>query len=110
MSKFNPDWHSCPGDTIRDILREWGMSVKMFREQTGLSAEYIQHLLAGLAAITPPIAERLSKMLGTSPQFWLKRDRTYWNAKAGLQNLQRKKPPCSKEQDGLPDDSTSQAN
>jgi len=109
MDEFNPDWYSCPGDTIRDILRERGMSAMAFKQQTGLSAGYVQHLLAGLAAITPPIADLLSKTLGASPQFWLKRDRTYWDAKAGLQNLQRKKPPCSEEQDGLPDDSTSRA-
>jgi HTH-type transcriptional regulator/antitoxin HigA len=82
---FHPDWVSPPGDTIAAILDEQKMSTQEFIDQTGFTKNYAEGLLAGTAGITPAVAKRLSEVLGSTSKFWLRRDRRYWDGKAGLE-------------------------
>ena len=74
MSKFNPDTLSPPCDTIKDFLDEFGNYEVLFDEIGGSDLRLLLH---NRKRITEPIAETLSKHLGSTPQFWLNRQRNY---------------------------------
>jgi addiction module HigA family antidote len=74
---FNPDWTSKPGDTIVDCLKEREMSLTEFAKQMSISIVYIGRLIDGSTPINPDIAERLSKVLGSTSEFWIEREKQY---------------------------------
>lgn len=74
---FAPDWISPPGDTIDDLLEEFGWSKTEFAERTGFTARHLDELVQGLAPITADVAERLALVLGSTAEFWLVRDAQY---------------------------------
>ena len=75
--EFNPDWTSAPGDTIREILDQMGMSVAEFAERIGRARQEADDLLQGRATITLGIARRLQQAIGGSVEFWMSRDFQY---------------------------------
>lgn len=76
-STFAPDWISPPGDTIEDLLAERGWSKAEFAERTGFTAKHVNELVKGRVPITADAAERLSRVLGSTSDFWLVRDAQY---------------------------------
>lgn len=74
---FAPDWISPPGDTIEDLLEELGWSKAEFAERTGFTAKHVNELVKGRVPVTVDAAERLSLVLGSTPDFWLVRDAQY---------------------------------
>lgn len=74
---FAPDWISPPGDTLNDLLVERGWSTAEFAERTGLTPGHIHALVTGRARISADAAERLSRVLGSTSDFWLVRDAQY---------------------------------
>lgn len=77
LEGFNPSWRSPPGDTIKDILAERGLTLDDLALQLAKPTAYVEVLLTGEAQITPEIATDLAKVLGASPQFWLNRDANF---------------------------------
>jgi HTH-type transcriptional regulator/antitoxin HigA len=75
--EFQPDWLSAPGDTIRDMLVEHGVSSTMFAELMDCTPQDASDLLEGRAAITIDVARKLQRTLGGSVQFWMSRDFQY---------------------------------
>ncbi len=76
-SSFVSDWVSPPGDTIEDLLEELGWTHNELAERLGVSAKHVTQLLKGNAPITPETADRLSRVLGSTSEFWLVRDARY---------------------------------
>ena len=74
---FTPDWASPPGDTIADLLEERGLTPAQLAERMGYSAEHVNHLVQGKAALTEDAALRLEPVLGASADFWLTREACY---------------------------------
>lgn len=74
---FEPDWISPPGDTIEDLLDERGWSKTEFAQRTGFTPKHVNELVKGRATISADAAERLSRVLGSTPDFWLVRDAQY---------------------------------
>jgi plasmid maintenance system antidote protein VapI len=74
---FAPDWASAPGETIRDILEERGLSIGYLADRLGQTPHLVQELLAGNMRITNPLAKRLENILGPSATFWMARDSQY---------------------------------
>jgi HTH-type transcriptional regulator/antitoxin HigA len=72
--QFRPNWASAPGDTITDILRERGWSVKEFAKRMGHTADRTNDLLQGRVTITIRTARELKQVLGASVEFWMARD------------------------------------
>lgn len=72
---FNPDWRVAPGETIKDILRERGMTSADLAAFLG--PETADGLLDGSARLTPEIAETLEDAVGGSAAFWIERERGY---------------------------------
>lgn len=74
---YLPDWVSPPGETISDILRERKISVAEFAELMGTAPDDITNLLRGRVPITISAARRLTRVLGSSVEFWMSRDFQY---------------------------------
>lgn len=88
---FQPDWYSCPGETITDILKAKLMSVPELAKLIGRTVNETMDLLAGEATIDEELAARLSRVLGASAAFWLNREAQY---RADRERLSR--PPASR--------------
>lgn len=74
---FTPDWISPPGDTIADRLDELGWKQVELAQRTGFTPKHISALMSGQATITADAAERLSRVLGSTTDFWLAREAKY---------------------------------
>ncbi|MFV8753183.1 ImmA/IrrE family metallo-endopeptidase [Nannocystaceae bacterium ST9] len=81
-NSFSPDWISPPGDTIEDLLEERGWTKAEFALRTGFTAKHVNELLKGRVPITADAAERFSRVLGSTPEFWLVREARYQAALA----------------------------
>jgi len=77
LATLTPDWISAPGETIEDILEERGWSKKDFADRAGFSTKHVNELTKGRVIITADAAERLARVLGSTPTFWLTRDAQY---------------------------------
>ncbi len=77
QNTFTPDWISSPGETIEDILEERGWTKKDFADRAGFSTKHVNELVKGRVSITAEMAERLSRVLGSTPAFWLTSDASY---------------------------------
>jgi plasmid maintenance system antidote protein VapI len=75
--QFKPDWKSSPGDTINDILEERRWSLLSFAQKMRMSLDDVNRLIDGSIPITPWVADRLSETIGSTPDFWMERDKQY---------------------------------
>lgn len=61
-----------PGEILReDVLPALDMSQREFAERLGVSRRTLSELLHERRALSPEMAARLGKLLGTSPESWL---------------------------------------
>lgn len=74
---FSPDWVSCPGDTIQDVLDEYNASSKDLSKAIGITISDVDKLLVGALSIDDNLAERLATTVGGSKGFWLRRESNY---------------------------------
>lgn len=74
---FNPDWVSCPGETICSILEERKIPYSAFFIVMGMDNEFGMRFLNGKEVLTKEIAEKLEKIVGSTKEFWLRREWTY---------------------------------
>jgi plasmid maintenance system antidote protein VapI len=82
---FDPDWTMRPGVTLREMLDDSGMSVRVIAKIAGLAPAVIQGVLDGSVPITEPIAERLARALtdnAMTAQFWCNLEAAYWDGLA----------------------------
>jgi HTH-type transcriptional regulator / antitoxin HigA len=77
MKTFEPNWKSPPGDTIKDIIDEKNIPIKVFLDKMDMSLVDIMKLLDGNIIIDENIASKLSDVLGSSKEFWLNREKQY---------------------------------
>ena len=71
-----------PGTTLADLLEERGIKQAELAVRMGVTAKYINELIAGKATISPHMALALERTLGLAADFWLTRDAHYQAAKA----------------------------
>lgn len=76
-NEYNPSSVSAPGETLKDILEERGITQSQLSNQISCSDEDLTLVLDGKAPITPNLASDLERVLGTPAQFWLARDRRF---------------------------------
>jgi antitoxin HigA-1 len=60
-----------PGEILRDELEALGMSATRFAHHLGVTPNAITRILNGEHDITAKMALRLSRVFGTSEQYWL---------------------------------------
>jgi len=84
MTAFNPDWVSAPGDSISLLMKRKDITVDKLSSLTGYSINKITTILSGEGYVTKSFAECISKELGGTSEFWLKRERQYRENKKSL--------------------------
>jgi HTH-type transcriptional regulator/antitoxin HigA len=82
---FEPNWAVPPGATIAAMLAAHSLSRESFATEIGESLETIRRLLLGLQSVDAPLAEKLSKCLGSTSAFWMAREAQY---RADFERLQ----------------------
>ena len=60
-----------PGERIADDLEELGLSVAVAAKALGISRQQLHNVIAARAGVTPEMALRLEKALGSAAQKWL---------------------------------------
>ena len=70
-------WLSPPGDTIGDLLEERNWSKQELAKRLECTPEQVTELLKGAAPIHTQLALELSRVLGSTPEFWLSREVRY---------------------------------
>ncbi len=81
MEMYNPPH---PGlILLEDCIKPLGFSISAFALRIGTSRKNLSEIVNGKVGISPEMALRLSKALGTSAQFWLNMQQAYdlWHAK-----------------------------
>jgi len=66
-----------PGEILADELDVLEMSAKSFAEALNVPGNRITAILKGQRGVTADTALRLSRYLGTSPEFWLNLQKSY---------------------------------
>jgi len=94
LKEFNPDWVSCPGETIVDLLEEFKWTQVELAERLGYTKKHIYLLLQGKAPITEETALRLEKTVGGTVQFWMNREMRYREAIARKKDIKDLKEGC----------------
>jgi plasmid maintenance system antidote protein VapI len=74
---FRPNWASAPGETIQAIISARGFSKSTLGRSLELQDAELNNLLIGQLAISSGLAKRLAAVLGSTPRFWLERDKQY---------------------------------
>jgi addiction module HigA family antidote len=72
-----------PGEILReDFLPDYRLTVASFAKALGVSRQTVNELLLERRAVSPSMALCLSRLFGTSPEFWLNAQRAVdlWDA------------------------------
>jgi addiction module HigA family antidote len=60
-----------PGEFLRDILEERGMSQAQFARVIGVAPMRVSHIVKGTRSVTAELALLFGRAFGQSPQYWL---------------------------------------
>ena len=66
-----------PGEILREELEELGISAKALARALDVPGNRITAILNGQRGVTADSALRLSRYLGTTPEFWLNLQKTF---------------------------------
>ena len=77
MADFSPDWVSPPGDTIKAVMKDRNISKEKLAILLYLNRDDLDMLLCGELPIDQAMAMNLALACGSTPRFWLKREKTY---------------------------------
>lgn len=66
-----------PGEFLREILEQLGLTQAAFADALGVSPMRVSHVLKGDRPITAEMALRLARALNQTPQYWLNLQSTY---------------------------------
>jgi antitoxin HigA-1 len=80
-----------PGEFINEIyLTPYDVSGRELAEKLDVAPSTLTRILKGTSGVTPEMALRLTKTLGSSAEFWLQMQQNYdlWHARKTL-NLRR---------------------
>lgn len=83
---FNPDWASCPGETIKEYCEEKDQLItdqscyRLLYDHLELSPVKFMQLMTGVLPINEKIADLLAEVFEEStPQFWLELEQQFVN-------------------------------
>jgi plasmid maintenance system antidote protein VapI len=81
---FQPNWASPPGETIAAILKARAISLHVFSQSVGLAERETVGLLNGKRPIDITLATRISASIGSTPRFWIQRERRFQSSLKAL--------------------------
>jgi len=76
-NEYRPSEVSPPGDTLKEILDDRGLTQAELAERMGRPKKTINEIIKGKAAITPETALQLELVLGIPASFWTAREQEY---------------------------------
>lgn len=77
VSSFAPDWYSPPSNSVNRILAHMGLSIEEVLSDDVHGHSDVAAVADGKLRITASIAKLLSESLGSSPEYWLKRQENF---------------------------------
>jgi antitoxin HigA-1 len=66
-----------PGEFLKEILEDRGISQAQFARAIGVAPMRISHIMKGARPVTAELALLFGRALGQSPQYWLNLQATY---------------------------------
>jgi HTH-type transcriptional regulator / antitoxin HigA len=78
------DYAIPPGETLRELLDEQGLTQRELARRTGLSPKHVNRLLQGLVPLSTDVAQRLERVTGAPARIW---NRLEANYQSDLQRL-----------------------
>jgi addiction module HigA family antidote len=66
-----------PGELTGDSLEELGMSICAAAKGLGITRQQLHNLIAGRSGVTPEMAVRFEKALGSTADTWLRMQMNY---------------------------------
>ena len=66
-----------PGEFLKEILDELGVSQAAFARAVGISAMRVSHIVKGKRPVTAEMALLFGKAFGQSPQYWINLQAAY---------------------------------
>ena len=66
-----------PGRVVKDAIEELHLSIVGAAEGLGITRQQLHKILAGRSAVTPEMAVRLEKALGSTADTWLRMQMNY---------------------------------
>jgi HTH-type transcriptional regulator/antitoxin HigA len=82
------DYAVSPGETLQELLEERGMSQRDLARRAGLSPKHVNKLLHGLVPLSPDVAVRLERVMGTPARIW---NRLEANYRSDLERIRSKR-------------------
>jgi addiction module HigA family antidote len=92
-NQFQPDYIVSPGEILEEMLESKNIIKNEFAERCGRSPKAISQVIAGIAPITPELAIRFHRVLGSSPALWNNLETNYrlqLARKAELEELKKR--------------------
>lgn len=89
-NQYTPDFVSPPGETLKEILEERGISQAELAERLGHTPKMINEIIKGKAPILEETALRLENVLDVPARFWNNRERNYGEYLAKQEDLYNK--------------------
>jgi HTH-type transcriptional regulator / antitoxin HigA len=77
LLKFEPDYAVAPGETLKEVLLDKGISQTALAVRAGMTEKNISQIVNGLAPITYETAEKFEMALGIPARFWNQREQAY---------------------------------
>jgi antitoxin HigA-1 len=74
MEMKNPPY---PGELIGDNLTELGVSISAAAKALGITRQQLHNLISGRSGITPEMAVKLEKAIGSTADTWLRMQMNY---------------------------------
>ena len=75
-----------PGSGLRDDIEALGLSVAETAAGLGVTRQQLHNVISGKSVITPDMALRLEKAIGSSAEHWLRLQLAFDLAQARLRN------------------------
>jgi plasmid maintenance system antidote protein VapI len=76
--EFSPDWTMAPGDMLRAVLKERGMTAEsLCLSPAALPLVTVNAILTAVEPVTEDIAIRISSATGVPSSFWLNAEAHY---------------------------------
>ena len=66
-----------PGELVRDNIDELGLSISEAAKGLGVTRQQLHNIIARRSAITPEMAVRLEKAIGSTADTWLRMQMNY---------------------------------
>lgn len=74
MKMHNPP-HA--GEVISDIMEDLGIGIRELARALAIAPSTVSRMVSGTTAVTPEMAIRLSAVIGSTPEMWLRIQAAY---------------------------------